>query len=391
MRRHVVVIGAGAAGTMVAHRLRRRLDPATWAVTVIDRDDQHAYRPGFALVAFGTWPPSAVVRSRHAFLPDGVDLVLDEARQVDADASVVLLADGRRIAYDHLVIATGAVPRPDLVPGMAGPHWHRSVVDVSSLEGATALHEVLPTLRQGRLVVHLAELPVTSPSTALELTLLADAWLRRRGLRDGVELVHASPLPEPSAGADGLLGRHGVVVESGFRVERLDGDRQLLVGHDGRELPFDLLVTVPPHRGAGVVTRSGLGDELGYVPVDRHTLQSRAFANVYAVGDATDLPTARTTRTAWLTARVVGRTLPDHATGHAPSASLDRRSRSRPLGPADDGLTAVMDRLAGARSGTPGRAAARWLYWHVALPGRPLPLPLHSASVPTGLRRHAPA
>jgi sulfide:quinone oxidoreductase len=187
------------------------------------------------------------------------------------------------------------------------------------------------------------------------------------------------------------LGQHGVVVEAGFRVERLDGERQALVGHDGRELPFDLLVTVPPHRGAGVVTRSGLGDELGYVPVDRHTLQSRAFANVYAVGDATDLPTARTTRTAWLTARVVGRTLPDHATGRAPSASLDRRSRSLLLGPTDDRLTAVMDRIAGARGGTPARAAARWLYWHVALPGRPLPLPLHSAAVPTGLRRHAPA
>ena len=389
MRRHVVVIGAGAAGTMVAHRLRRRLDPAAWALTVIDRDDQHAYRPGFPLVAFGTWPPSGVVRSRHAFLPDGVDLVLDEARQVDADASVVLLADGRRIAYDHLVIASGAVPRPDLVPGLTGPHWHRTVFDVSSLEGASALREALPTLHQGRLVVHLAELPVTAPSTALELTLLADAWLRRRGLRDGVELVHASPLAEPAAGSDGLLGRHGVVVEAGFRVERLDGDRQVLVGPEGREVPFDLLVSVPPHRGAGVVTRSGLGDELGYVPVDRHTLQSRTFANVYAVGDATDLPTARTTRTAWLTARVVGRTLPDHATGRAPSASLDRPSRSLPLGPTDDGVTAALDRLAGAGGGTPGRTAARWLYWHVALQGRPLPLPVHAAAVPTGLRRHA--
>jgi len=391
MRRHVVVIGAGAAGTMVAHRLRRRLDTAAWAITVIDRDDQHIYRPGFPLVAFGTWPPTAVVRSRHAFLPDGVDLLLDEARQVDADASVVLLADGRRVAYDHVVIATGAVPRPDLVPGMTGTQWHRSVFDASSLEGASALRESLPTLRQGRLVVHLAELPVTAPGTALELTLLADAWLRERGLRDGVELVHASPLPEPAAGAGGLLGGHGVVVEAGFRVERVDGDRRALVGHDRREVPFDLLVSVPPHRGAGVVTRSGLGDELGYVPVDRHTLQSRAFANVYAVGDATDLPTARTTRTAWLTARVVGRTLPDHATGRAPSRSLDRRSGSLPLGPTDDGPAAVMDRLAGARGGAAGRAAARWLYWHVALPGRPLPLPLHSAAVPTGLRRHAPA
>src|SRR6478735_4800518 len=129
MRRHVVVIGAGAAGTMVAHRLRRRLDPAAWALTVI---------------------------------------------------------------------ATGAVPRPDLVPGMTGTQWHRSVFDASSLEGASALRESLPTLRQGRLVVHLAELPVTAPGTALELTLLADAWLRERGLRDGVELVHASPLPEPA-------------------------------------------------------------------------------------------------------------------------------------------------------------------------------------------------
>ncbi|HEX8971588.1 NAD(P)/FAD-dependent oxidoreductase [Oryzihumus sp.] len=387
MRRHVVVIGAGAAGTMVAHRLRRRLDPAGWAVTVIDRDDQHAYRPGFPLVALGTWPPSAVVRSRHAFLPDGVDLVLAEARQVDADASVVLLADGRRIAYDHLVIATGAAPRPDLVPGMTGPHWHRSVFDVHSLDGATALRDALPALRQGRLLVHLAELPVPAPFTALELTLLADAWLRRRGLRDGVELVHASPLPEPSAGAGGLLGRHGVAVEAGFRVERIDGDHQALVGQDGRELSFDLLVTVPPHRGAGLVTRSGLGDELGYLPVDRHTLQSTAFPTVYGVGDATDLPTQRTTRAAWLTARVVGRTLPDHATGRAPSASLDRRSRGLPLGPSDDGLTAALDRLTGTRS----RAAARWLYWHVALQGRPLPLPVHAAAVPTGLRRHAPA
>jgi sulfide:quinone oxidoreductase len=158
--KRLLVLGGGTAGTMVVNKLRHRLDRAQWQITVVDQNDTHLYQPGLLFVPFGGYRPEAIVKPRHRFVPAGVDLVLGEIDRVDADSNVVTLGDGRELAYDYLVIATGVSPRPDQTPGMLGPQWRRSIFDFFTLDGATALAEALETFDHGQLVVHIVDMPI---------------------------------------------------------------------------------------------------------------------------------------------------------------------------------------------------------------------------------------
>jgi sulfide:quinone oxidoreductase len=396
----LLVLGAGTAGTMIVNKLSRRLDPAEWQITVVDRDDIHPYQPGYLFVPFGGYSPDQLTRSRRALLPTGVELVLGDVDRVDPTADVVALADGRALPYDFLVIATGTSPRPDQTPGMLGDEWRHSIFDFYTLDGAQALATALLHIDHGRLVVHVTDMPIKCPVAPLEFTFLAEAWLRERGLRDLVEVVYVTPLPgaftKPVAAEHlgSMLTERKIVVESDFLVERIDTDTKSLVSYDEREVPFDLLVTVPLNMGADFVARSGLGDELNYVPVDKHTLLSKAFANIFAVGDASDIPASKAGSTAHFSVEIFVRNFLQLIEGKPMTHSFDGHANC--FVESGDGKGLLIDfnydteplpgtyplprlgplrLLKETRANHLGKLAFRWIYWHLLLPGRPLPIP----------------
>lgn len=293
------MIGAGSAGTMLVVALRKELPRSEWSITVIDKDNRHLYQPGLLFVPFGQADPADLTRPRHIFVPDGVDFEIGEVDHVDTDDTSVRMADGRAFSYDVLVIASGASIRPDQTPGMLGSAWQQSVFDFYTPSGAAALRKALAGFETGRLVVHLTDLPIKCPVAPLEFTFLADAWLREHGRRPPVEIVYVTPLsdaftkPTVAQRLGRMFSERDIALETDFVIERVDPDAKTLISYDERTIPFDLLVTTPLTMGADFVTRSGLGDELGFVPVDKHTLQSPAHPNVFAVGDAADLPTSK--------------------------------------------------------------------------------------------------
>ena len=399
MGHQLLVLGAGTAGTMVVNKLRRLLDPE-WSITVVDRDDEHHYQPGYLMVPFGSIAPESIVRSRHAQLGDGVRFVTAEVERVDTDADEVLLADGTRLHYDQLVIASGTTPRPDQTPGMDGSLWRESVHEFYTLEGAVALRHALERFDGGRLVVHVTEMPIKCPVAPLEFTFLAESWLREHGRRDRVEIVYVTPLsgaftkPVASARLGHLLDERKVLVEPDFMVERIDEDKHALVSFDEREVPFDLLVTVPLNMGADFVARSGLGDELNYVPVDRETFLATGHRNVFALGDASNIPTSKAGSVAHFSVdvfadnfldHVAGRPLTHRFDGHAncfvesgdgKALLIDFNYDVEPL-PGKFPLPVVgpMTLLDESRVNHFGKQAFPFVYWNVLLPGRPLPLP----------------
>jgi sulfide:quinone oxidoreductase len=400
--RRLVVLGGGTAGTMVVNKLRRKLNAASWQITVIDQDDAHLYQPGFLFIPFGIYQRSEVVRSRHRFIPDGVDLVLSEIDRVDADKCEVHLADGRVVGYDYLVIATGTTPRPDQTPGMLGPLWRKSVFDFYSLDGAVALSDALRRFDGGRFVVHITEMPIKCPVAPLEFTFLAESFFRGSGMRDRVEMTYVTPLPgaftKPvsTEQLSFMLDERKIGIETDYIVERIDSERQALVSYDEREIPFDLLVTVPLHMGADYIGRSGLGDDLNYVAVDKHTLLSKAHQNIFAVGDANDIPTSKAGSVAHFSVDVFAGNFAQHVTGQPMTGSFDGHTNC--FIESGDGKGLLIDfnyetePLAGRyplpvvgpfkllEESVPnhwGKLAFRWMYWHVLLPGRAVPLPAH--------------
>jgi sulfide:quinone oxidoreductase len=399
----LLILGAGTAGTMIANKLRRRLAQEEWRITIVDRDDRHHYQPGYLFLPFGTYTEKQVVRSRHTFLPDGVDFVVAEVDRIDPDANTVALTDGRSLGYDYLVIASGTSPRPDQTPGMAdGSEWRKSIFDFYTLEGAKALAEALKKFDHGRLVVHVTEMPIKCPVAPLEFLFLAEAWLREKGIRDRVELTYVTPLPgaftKPVASQHlgAMIDERKIAIEADFMVESIDNDNKTLVSYDEREVPFDLLVTIPLNMGADFVARSGMGDELNYVPVDNQTMQSKKYPNVFAVGDAGDLPTSKAGSVAHFAVEIFTENFLELIEGRPMTASFDGHANcfiesgdrkgllidfnydTEPL-PGKFPLAKVgpLDLLKESRANHLGKLAFRHIYWNVLLPGRPMPIPTH--------------
>jgi sulfide:quinone oxidoreductase len=400
--RNLLILGGGTAGTMIANKLHKRLPRDEWAITVVDRDDDHHYQPGYLFVPFGGYTPEEIVRSRHHFIHDGIELVLGEIDKVSPEDGVVHLDDGRNLVYDYLVIATGTTPRPDQTRGMLGPEWRRSIFDFYTLEGADALAHALSSFDHGRLVVHISEMPIKCPVAPLEFTFLAEAWLRERGVRDRVELAYVTPLdgaftkPVASEYLGNMLVDRKVDVVTDFMIESIDPERKVLISYDEREVPFDLLVTIPVNMGADFVARSGLGDELKYVPVDKHTLLSTAYPNIFAVGDASNIPASKAGSVAHFAVEIFVENFLEHVAGLPMTGSFDGHANcfvesgddkallidfnydTEPL-PGKYPIPRVgpMSLLKETRANHLGKLAFRHIYWNVLLPGHPVPLPAH--------------
>jgi sulfide:quinone oxidoreductase len=398
--KHLLILGGGTAGTMIANKLRRRLDRREWMVIVVDRDDEHHYQPGYLFIPFGGNGADDVVRPRRKLFAAGVEFLLGDVDRIDAPQNLVILQDGRQIHYDYLVIASGTTPRPDQTPGMLGPQWHQSIFDFYTLEGAQALAAALQHFDHGQLVVHITEMPIKCPVAPLEFAFLAEAWLRKNGIRDRVEIVFVTPLdgaftrPVASARLGAMLEERKIRVEPDFMVERIDDERQVLVSYDDREVPFDLLVTVPLNMGADFVARSGLGDELNYVPVDKHTHLSTAYDNIFAIGDASDIPASKAGSVAHFSVEIFVENFQQHVRGLPMTHAFDGHANCFVESGDDKALlidfnydteplpgkypfprVGPMSLLEETRANHLGKLAFRHIYWNVLLPGRPVPLP----------------
>lgn len=384
---------------MVVNALRRRLPAGEWTITVVDRTTHHDYQPGYLFLPFGSIAPEQVRKPSRRLVRDGVDMVHAEVDRVDTAARVVHLADGATLRYDQLVIASGTTPRPDQTEGTLGPQWHEEVGEFYTYEGAMALRDRLDRFTGGRLVVHITELPIKCPVAPLEFTFLADDWLRRRGLRERTELVFVTPLdgaftkPVASEALGSLLVEKGIQVEADFMVERIDQERKVLVSFDEREVAYDQLVTIPLNMGADFVARSGLGDELNYVPVDKHTFLATGHDDVWALGDASNIPTSKAGSVAHFSvevfvdnflAHIAGRPMPrsfdGHAncfveSGHGKALLLDFNYDTEPLtGTFPIPGVGPLRLLAESRLNHLGKLAFRHIYWNALLPARPLGL-----------------
>ncbi len=398
--RRLVVLGAGTAGTMVVNRLRRRLAPTKWSITVVDQDDVHHYQPGYLFLPFRSYTPAQVTRSRRRFIPAGVDLLLGTVDRVDPAGQRVLLDDGRELPYDYLVVASGTTPRPDQTPGMLGPQWRRSIFDFYTFDGAMALSSALRDFKGGRLVVHITDMPIKCPVAPMEFTFLADAFLRRNGVRAATEIRYVTPLPgaftKPvcSEQLGHLIAERRIGLDTDFMVERIDPEAKTLIAYDETTIPFDLLVTVPLNMGADFVGRSGLGDELNFVPVDRHTFLSKASDRIFALGDASNIPASKAGSVAHFAVdiftdnflehvedRPMTRSFDGHAncfieTGDRKGLLIDFNYEVEPL-PGRFPVPGVgpFALMKESRINHMGKLAFRWLYWNALLPGRAIPLP----------------
>jgi len=321
----ILILGGGVGGTLAANllakRLRKRIDAGEVDVTVVDEAGEHVYQPGFMYIAMGGEKPEGLVRSERSLLDKRVKLHVGTATTIDPEARLVDLANGERLAFDHLVIATGARIMPDEIEHFSAEAHHFYGVDA-----AQRLRAALDAFDGGTIVIGIAGMPYKCPPAPLEVTFLIESELRERGLRDRSQIHYCSPIARAftiesvSEMATPILADKGIELHTFFNVEAIDPERKVVLSLEGEELPYDLLILVPPHRGAQVVIDSGLAPASGWLPTDHHTLEVAGQEGIYAIGDATDLPLSKAGSTAHFEAPVVAERIAAAVERRAPDA-----------------------------------------------------------------------
>ncbi|HEX9894939.1 MAG TPA: FAD/NAD(P)-binding oxidoreductase [Gemmatimonadales bacterium] len=399
----IVILGGGTAGTIMANRLarlyRRAIDAGRTLITVIDQDDRHVYQPGLLLLPFGVYRPEELVKPRQRQFAAGVEYLQAVIDRVDPNRDVVVLEDGRQVSYDVLIVASGTRIAPEETEGMMGEGWGTRVHEFYTLEGATRLRDALAQWPGGRLVINPVDMPIKCPVAPLELAFLADWFFTERGIRDRVTITYVTPLdaaftkPVAARSLAHLLEQKHIELVTEFATGRVDGGAGQLVSWDDRTVDFDLLVSVPLHSGQEFVGRSeGLGDDLKFVLTNPHTLQAECRRNIFAIGDATNLPASKAGSVAHFEAEVLTENirrymdgeplLPDfdgHAncfveTGFNKALLIDFNYDVEPLpGHYPLPLVGPMSLLKESRLNHTGKMLFRWIYWNVLLPGHDLP------------------
>jgi len=288
MSGRTLILGGGFGGIGAAVELRSLLGD-DHEVVLVDRKPEFVMglRKLWELVGIGTVAEGS--RARSLLARHGITFVEADISAIDPAARAADTSEGR-LDGDQLVVALGAVGRPDLVPGLAD-HGH----DVWSFAGVPEAAEALREFDGGRIVVLIAGAPYPCPPAPYECVLHLDEHLRERDLRGRSELavVTLQPLLLPNAGREGSdwmgerLEERGIAHRTAAKTERVEEKRVVLA--DGDEEPFDLLIAIPPHRPPDVVASSGMVAEHGWIAVDRGTLATE-HDGVYAVGDSILIP-----------------------------------------------------------------------------------------------------
>jgi len=400
--RHLVILGAGTAGTVMANRLarslRRDIAAGTTRITIVDQDPVHVYQPGLLFIPFGVYTADQAVRGRVAQLPKSVRYVQSPIERLDPATDTVTLASGEVLSYDLCIVATGSRIAPEELDGLTGAGWGERMFEFYTLAGAQKLAKALREFKGGRIVLNVVEMPIKCPVAPLEFAFLADWFFTERGLRDKVSITYATPLdgaftkPAASKSLAYLLEQKGIALETEFNAGRADGTAGELVSWDERTLPFDLLVSIPAHKGAEFIGRTpGLGNDMNFVFTDPRTLQAKIKPNVFVIGDATDVPASKAGSVAHFQAEVLSENVlhflagkplvpgfDGHAncfieTGHSKALLIDFNYETEPLPGNFPFAWGPMPLLKESRLNHLGKLAFRHVYWNALLPGYDFP------------------
>lgn len=394
----LVILGAGTAGTMMANHLHKKLNRSEWDISIIDERKEHHYQPGYLFLPFDIYQPKDIIKEVKNFIPSDVELIQEKIEKIVAEENKIVLDGGEIMHYDLLIIATGAKIAPEEIQGMNGPEWHKSVYDFYTFEGALALRDQLRTWKGGNLVVHITEMPIKCPVAPLEFAFLADAFFENKKMRQNVNITYVTPLsgaftkPKSTAALEHLLGEKKIKLESDFAIAEVDNENKTIIDYGGKAIPFDLLVTVPTNKGDAVMERSGLGDELNYVPTDKATLQSLKFKNIFVIGDATNVPASKAGSVAHFEAEILTENILHYVSNEPMSASFDGHANCFIETGHNKALLIDFNYTHEPVTGTfpfPGigplqllkesmlnhwgKLAFRWIYWNMLLKGIPIP------------------
>jgi len=395
----LLILGAGTGGTIMANKMREVLEREEWDITIVDNHKTHYYQPGFLFIPFGMYNRHDVIKPKNDFIPVGVKFMIGEIDRVEGENNRIFLKDGIALNYDLLIIATGTRLVPEETQGLTGELWYKSIFDFYTIDGAMALRDFFKTWQGGELVLNIADMPIKCPVAPLEFVMFADSYFTERGMRDKVNITYVTPLsgaftkPRTSKMLGELLKEKNINIVTDFYISEVDNANKKIIDYNGTEVPFDCLVSIPVHMGEEFIGTSGLGDDMNFVKCNKATLQSDVYPNIFVIGDAANVPTSKAGSVVHFEADILtenlqcaieGRpftaTFDGHSncyieTGNNKGALIDFNYDTEPL-PGSFPFPGIgpFSLLKETRMNHYGKLIFRWIYWHILLRGREMPI-----------------
>lgn len=396
--KNLIILGAGTAGTMMANHLEPKLSKNDWVITIIDQYKTHYYHPGFLFLPFDIYTTKQVKKKGSKFIPKNVNYINTKVDLIIPEENKIQLENNKELTYDLLIVATGTKIAPGEIEGMDGPMWYKNIFDFYTYEGAKALRNKLRDWEGGKLVIHITEMPIKCPVAPLEFAFLADSYFKSKGMRDKVDITYVTPLsgaftkPKATKALHYLLEEKNIKEVTDFNIERVDYESNKIIDYADTEVAYDLLVTVPTNMGDELIERSGMGDDLNFVPTNKATLQTRDYENIFAIGDATNLPASKAGSVAHFEAEILadnilryinGEELKEEFDGHAncfietgngKALLIDFNYTQEPVeGSFPFPGIGPLSLLKESRINHVGKMAFRWIYWNMLIKGIHIP------------------
>lgn len=398
----LLILGAGTAGTMMLNKLNAVLDKSQWQLTIVDQFETHYYQPGFLFIPFGVYNRKDVIKPKRDFFPSDANVIVSEIEKIEPKENRVILKNNVVLSYDMLIIATGAKIKPEETEGLKGDLWQKNVFDFYTIDGACALSNFFKHWEGGKLVVNITEMPIKCPVAPLEFVFLADWYFTERGIRDKVDIHFVTPLPgaftKPKASSilGDFLDKKNIRLTTDFNISKVDNVNRSISSWDEVEVPFDVLVSIPTNAGDDLIERSGMGNELNFVPTDKHTLRANGYDNIFVLGDATDLPSSKAGSVAHFQAEILLENILDVMDGREPRGKFDGHANcfiesgfgkgilidfnydTEPL-PGKFPLPGIgpFSLLEETKMNHYGKIMFRWIYWNFLLKGLEMPIESH--------------
>ncbi|RLC17314.1 MAG: NAD(P)/FAD-dependent oxidoreductase [Deltaproteobacteria bacterium] len=395
----IVILGSGAGGTMCAAKLRRKLG-RNWKITIIDNDEMHHYQPGWLFIPFGIYTPDDCMKPKRDFMPPGVDVILDDVEGVNPNKREVECKKSK-YSYDYLIVGTGCLPVPEEVEGLedwkADPESNEHTF--FTLESAVALYKRMKHFEKGKMIFNIAEMPHKCPVVPMEFIFMADWFFAKNGYRDNIEIEFVTPntglftKPIATKVMTASAEEKEIKVVPSFDLEVVNKEEKYIESARGDKLDYDLFISTMPNLGADYIENSGMGDGMGYVLTDDHTLKAEKYDNIYVVGDATNVPTSKAGSVAHYEADIIVENLLLEIDGKEPKPSFDGHStcfivsgyekaflfdfnyKTEPL-PGKFPFPGIgpFDLVGESNMNYWGKMMFKWVYWNLLLSGQDMPL-----------------
>ena len=301
----IVILGGGTAGLSVASRLKRTLPAKDFDVAIVEPSSTHDYQPLWTLVGGGVCKKEESRRQEVNYIPAGAAWIKEKVATIQPDTNTIVTDSGKSITYDYLIVGLGIKIIWDGIPGLKETIGKNNVCSNYSYDIAEYTWDCIKNFKGGTAIFTMPGTPVKCGGAPQKIMYLADDAFRRQGVRDKSKVVYVTPQKQIFAvekyrkTLDAVIARKGLEMQFGHELTAIDGPAKKATVLDkstgqATEMGFDMIHVTPPMGPMDVIKNSPLADDGGWLAVDKYTMQSTKFANVFGLGDCINAPCAKT-------------------------------------------------------------------------------------------------